>query len=266
MTTPPVMVPLGATRDANHVYGWNDGTNPVRYPIPSVTTVLKAVDKSGPLIGWAKRTVAEIAVAKVDVISEMAKAGGPKAAVDWLKGLPDYQRDRSADMGTRIHFLAEQIVRGFIPEVTPEEEPFVAAYRGFLAKHSPRFLAAEEMIFNLRHDYAGTLDAIAVIDGSVWMLDIKTGTGVYPETALQLAAYANAEFIGRTGIGKKFRIPRPSRFGVIHVRPEGARLIEYHVTNETFRAFLHARGMHAWLTGQAKNVMGAEIAPQENAA
>ena len=250
--------PLGLTRDEGHVYCWNDGSQ-VHSGIPSVTTILRVVDKSGPLVGWAKRETAACAVRNLDVLARMRETGGDAAAVAWLKTIPDHQRDTAADIGTRVHQLAEQLARGIEPDVTAEEAPFLAAYRGFLDDLHPRFLAVEEMVASLRYGYAGTLDAIAVIDGSTWLLDVKTGTGVYAETGLQLAAYGAAEFIGRPGIARRFRLPRATRCGVIHVRPEGARLIEYAVDRGTFRAFVEARRLYAWVQGPAKSVVGAVV-------
>ena len=115
------------------------------------------------------------------------------------------------------------------------------------------------MVASLRHGYGGTLDAIAVIDGETWLLDVKTGTGVYRETGLQLAAYGFADFIGRPGIPRRFRLPRATRFGVIHVRPERARLVEYHVDRGTFAAFLEARRLYAWQQGPGKSVVGEPV-------
>ena len=119
---------------------------------------------------------------------------------------------------------------------------------------------------SLRHGYGGTLDAIAVIGGETWLLDVKTGTGVYAETGLQLAAYAAADFIGRPGIPRRFRLPRATRFGVIHVRPEGARLIEFHVDRWTVAAFLEARRLFAWQQGPGKSVVGDPVAAGEGSA
>lgn len=261
MATPPLTPeppPLGLTRTAGHVYSWNDGAN-VYSPLPSVTTVIGVLDKSGPLVGWAKRETAACAVRNLDVLLRMRETGGDAAATDWLKKIPDYQRDSAADVGSRIHALAGQINRGLEPAVSADEVPFIDAYRAFLASFRPRFVAAEEMVVSLRHGYAGTLDAIAVIDGETWLLDLKTGSGVYPETALQLAAYGAADFIGRPGITRRFRLPRASRFGVVHVRPEGARLIEYHVGRDTYAAFLEARRLHTWQQGPAKTAVGAVV-------
>lgn len=250
--------PLGLTRTDAHVYSWNDGTAAVT-GLPSVTTVIRVLDKSGPLVGWAKRETARCAVRNLDMLLRMREAGGDAAAVNWLKAIPDYQRDSAADIGSRVHRLAEQLARGVEPEATDAEAPFVAAYRGFLDAYRPRFLAVEEMVASLRYGYGGTLDAIAVIDGEVWMLDVKTGTGVYAETGLQLAAYAGASFIGRPGTTRRFRLPRAIRFGVIHVRPERARLIEFAVDRETFRAFIEARRLYAWLQGPGRSVVGGPV-------
>ncbi len=253
--TTPESPPLGLTRDARHLYTWRD-SRAVVSAMPSVTSILRVIDKSGPLVGWAKRETAACAVRNLDMLTRMRDTGGDAAAVAWLKAIPDYQRDTAADVGSRIHKLVEQIAHGAEPEVTSEEAPFIAAYRGFLALYQPRFLAVEEMVANLRLGYAGTLDAIAVIGGETWLLDVKTGTGIYPETALQLAAYGSAEFIGRPGVARRFRLPRATRFGVVHVRPEGARLIEYEVDRGTSNTFVQAKRLFDWLHGPAKSVIG----------
>ena len=250
--------PLGLTRDATHTYTWNDGATLVS-PLPSVTTIIGVLDKSGPLVGWAKRETAACAVRNLDMLAKMRATGGDAAATEWLKKIPDYQRDTAADVGTRIHRLVEQLARGTEPEVTAEEAPFIDGYRRFLAAYQPRFLAVEEMVASLRHRYGGTLDALAVIGGETWILDVKTGAGIYPETALQLASYASADFIGRPGTSRRFRLPRATRFGVVHVRPEGARLIEYRVDPSTFAAFLEARRLYAWQQGAAKSLVGEQV-------
>jgi hypothetical protein len=259
---PPPTVALGLTRDVRHRYFWNDGEQ-ARGPLPSVTTVLGVLDKSGPLVGWAKRETAACAVRNLDTLAQMRQTGGPEAAVNWLKAIPDYRRDSAADMGTRVHALVEQLARGVEPTVGAEEAPFVDAYRDFLRAFRPRFLAAEEMVVSLRHGYGGTLDAIAEIDGERWLLDVKTGSGIYSEAGLQMAAYAAADFIGRPGLIKRFRLPRVSRFGVVHVRPEGARLVEYGVDRAAFAAFLEARRLHAWRDGPAKSIVGKVLTATE---
>jgi len=263
LSLPPTLAAPGLTRDERHIYSWNDGLT-VRSPIPSVTTVIKLIDKSGPLVGWAKKAVAECAIRNLDALTAMRKEGGDQSAIEWLKRLPDYQRDRAADRGSQVHAIAEQIVRGTPPSIIPEElGPYVAAYHGFLKEWEPKFLAVEQMVCSLRYDYAGTFDAIAVIAGVRWLLDIKTSSGVYSETALQLAAYGAAEFIGRPGDPVKYRIPKVTRYGVIHVVPEGAELVPYAVDKGTFATFLRAREVWAWTQGPAKEIVGRPLTKEK---
>lgn len=258
MTTPPVIVPLGMTRDEKHVYGWNDGVT-VYHRIPSVTTVIKLIDKSGPLVGWAKRETAASAVRNLDALLAMRKEGGPDAAINWLKTIPDYIRDRAADRGTSVHQIAEQIIRGQSPEIPEELGAYVASYHSFIKEWTPKWIAVEQMVCSIKHNYAGTFDAFAVIGNERWLLDIKTSAGVYSETALQLAAYGAADFIGRPGDPRKYRVPRATRFGVIHVVPEGAELVPYEVTQGTFAAFLQARSVWQWTQEQARSIVGKPL-------
>src|SRR5665811_2028211 len=114
---------VGLVRDARHRYSWNGG------PLyPSVTTILQIKDKLA-LVGWAKRETAACAVRNLDVLERMVRSGGPQAAVDWLKRIPDYARDASADLGSAVHAAAEAIARGEPVPLAEEVGPFIAAYR-----------------------------------------------------------------------------------------------------------------------------------------
>jgi hypothetical protein len=246
---------VGLVRDARHRYSWNGG------PLyPSVTTILGIKDKPA-LVGWAKRETAACAVRNLDVLERMVRSGGAQAAVDWLKRIPDYARDASADLGTAVHAAAEAIARGEPVPLAEEVGPFIAAYRrDFLETFAPRFIAVEAMVCSERYEYGGTADAFVEIDGEIWLLDYKTGAGVYPDTALQLGGLARAQFIGYPGDPTQYPVPAATRFGVLHVRPEGARLLPVIVDRATVAAFLDARRLFGWDQGPAKSVIGEPIA------
>ena len=98
------------------------------------------------LVGWAKRETAACAVRNLDLQQKMLRSGGPGAAVDWLKRIPDYTRDASADLGSAVHAAAEAIARGEPVPVDESLRPCLAAYRrDFLETFAPRFLAVEAM-------------------------------------------------------------------------------------------------------------------------
>jgi hypothetical protein len=245
---------IGLYRNFKHEYYW-EGNG----PLAGVTSVVGVLDKSGALVGWAKRETAECAVRNLPMLTQMVASGGPLKAVEWLKGIPDYQKDTAADLGSAVHSFAEQIARGEEPDVQVESLPFITAYRRFLAEYQPRYLAVEEMVANLTHGYGGTLDAIAEINGEVWLLDTKTSRGAYVETALQLAAYGMAEFIGRTNDPTRYALPAIERYGVLHLNPyspdrpkgypEGYRLIPYTVGDDEREAFLSALLLLRWRRG-----------------
>ena len=255
VTAEPV---LGLTRTPKHVYTWRTELFDSG-PLPSVTGILNVIDKSGALVGWAKRETAACAVRNLDMLTAMRQAGGDAAAINWLKAIPDYQRDTAADIGTRVHALAESIAKGLPVTMTDEERPFLAAFQRFLDEWRPTFLATEQMVVNLTHRYAGTLDAATYMAGDTYMLDYKSGTGVYPETALQLSAYANAEFAGNADDTTRYTLPRITAHAVLHLRPEGYEVVPYKVTPQTFEAFLHARRLYEWRETEAKAIMGQPL-------
>ncbi|MGA2513526.1 MAG: hypothetical protein ABSG37_07890, partial [Candidatus Limnocylindrales bacterium] len=238
-------------RDARHRYSWNGGP-----PYPSVTTILGVKNKPA-LVGWAKRETAACAVRNLAMLSRMAETGGTQAAIEWLKRIPDYQRDVSAELGTQVHAAAESIARGEPVSIGDDVRAYVAAYRrDFLEAFAPRFIAIEAMVCSERYEYGGTADAFVEIDGEIWLLDYKSGAGVYPESALQLAGLARAQFMGFPGDPTPYPVPAASRFGILHIRPEGARLLPVTVDRATVAAFLDARRLFGWDQGPAQNVIG----------
>jgi len=241
----------GLVRDARHRYSWNGGP-----PYPSVTTILGVKNKPA-LVGWAKRETAACAVRNISMLSRMAETGGTQAAIEWLKRIPDYQRDVSAELGSRVHAVAEALARGEFVSIGDDVRSFVAAYRrDFLEAFAPRFLAIEAMVCSERYEYGGTADAFVEIDGEIWLLDYKTGAGVYPDSALQLAGLARAQFMGFPGDPTPYPVPAATRFGILHIRPEGARLLPVVVDRATVAAFLDARRLFGWDQGPAQNVIG----------
>jgi hypothetical protein len=242
---PTTRVPtVGLFRDDRHRY-YIDGKG----PYPGVTTVIKALDKPA-LIEWAKRETARCAIDNYEFVADLVKRGGPDAARAWLAGIPDFQRDTAANMGSAVHRLAEDISRGKPITFTDDERPFVDAYARFLDDYQPDFKSLERMVFSEKHGYGGTFDSIATIAGATYLIDTKTSKSVYEETAMQLAALANADFCGLPGDPKRYRIPKVAKYAVLHIRPDqyarGYRLIEFRVSDKDYDAFLACLRLTNW--------------------
>jgi len=251
--TSTALVPThpGLWHDAHHRYFYGE-----RGPLPSVTTIIKSLDRSGPLIGWAKRATAECAVRNLDALRTMVETGGKQPAIDWLKSIPDYQRDEAAQMGSLVHRVADQIGRGIEPTDIPagvDIRPYVTAYQRFLAHTRARILWSEAQVANLTVGYGGTLDVGAELfgDGHATLLDIKTG-GVYAETALQLTGYDNAEFTATEDDPTQVPLPEFKQFGVLNLTADGQwTLIPYEVGPEDWEAFLACLRLHRWTKDRA---------------
>lgn len=100
----------------------------------------------------------------------------------------------SAREGTMIHEAAEAILLGKDPEVPDEIKGAIRSFKEFLIKTpiltSPELV--ERRIVNREYRYAGTVDAIATIDGKLGVLDIKTSAAIYRDYCLQTSAYMDA--------------------------------------------------------------------------
>jgi len=103
-------------------------------------------------------------------------------------------KQQSAIEGTQIHQAIEKIIIGEKPEISPAIEPSIKAFLEFLNQKNiqvdPNLV--EKRIINYAERYAGTLDAIAFIDGKLGILDIKTSQAIYRDYNLQTAAYVAA--------------------------------------------------------------------------
>jgi len=164
--------------------------------VDGVTTLIsKGVAKPG-LMYWSARSVAEY-VADADPSDLATLRGlGRDAMVAALKGVPWSQRDAAAVRGTAVHGFAEQLVAGSEVEVPDELAGHVEACAKFLDEWRIAPVVVEGLIGSRTHRYAGTFDLVADLpDGRRALLDYKTAaSGVYGETALQLAAYRFADF------------------------------------------------------------------------
>ena len=117
----------------------------------------------------------------------------------FFKEVGDYSsaediKNKSAEEGTKLHRAIQGLFTGSQDPIPEEVLPAVNAFQEFNAARKielhPEFV--ERLIWSGRHHYAGTVDALAMVDGKFGVLDIKTSTGFWPEYNLQTAAYISA--------------------------------------------------------------------------
>jgi hypothetical protein len=250
-TLDDVVKPIGLFMTDDHRYYWNG-----KGPLPSVTTALGIIHKEA-LVQWIKWGIATAAVDYAEWLPLIIEQIGYSEARSWMAATPDEVRDKAASIGISVHVLADMLSRGHGTgtegfEVPEWQIPYAKAYLNFLDRYSASsIVSSEKSVLGLEDGYAGTYDLLLQIDGELWLLDIKTSKGYYPEFALQLAAYAHAESIALPDDPVLYPMPRIQRTGIVHLRPDlytdtGWRLIEYPTTDRDYVAFLAALDLYQW--------------------
>jgi hypothetical protein len=239
----------------DHRYYWNG-----KGPVPSVTTVLGIMDKPA-VVQWKAKESARAMFRALAAGAEPApEPVTEEEMINWAVREADKARDTAASLGSSVHLLADLVgqypggsespYKGF--QVSDDTIPYLTAYRGFLGRYSASSIVSSEHIVWSLNGYAGTYDLIMLIDGELWLIDIKTSKGFYPEYGLQLAGYRWADSIILPGNPEAYPMPQIQRTGVLHLRPDqysdtGWRLIEYPTTYEKdYIAFLACLELYRW--------------------
>lgn len=215
--------------------------------VPGVTTVLKVLEKPA-LNQWYADQVAARAVTSLDYLASVDEADGYKS----IRFAGSYMLKHYADIGTNVHEWVESYIREDfdLPELlTDEAVQCVDRFLEWVEQVKPEFLGSELTVYHPELGYAGTLDILARIDGVVYIIDIKTGRGIYDESWMQQYALLNApvwlrEVDSDTAGAVEYKggwfvedvLPvKPTDVMVLHIRPED-------VTNdgEVVESFLRA--------------------------
>jgi hypothetical protein len=158
--------------------------------IAGATTILGDGYPKPALINWAANITADCVQDRWSDLLDMAPSERDKL----LRRARFDHRDAAAERGKRAHNLIQRLARGEEVDNPDDLSGYLDAYEQFVADWQPKELLIEAPVFSLEYRYAGTLDAVAdLVDGRRWLLDWKTGKAIYPDVALQLAAYRYAD-------------------------------------------------------------------------
>lgn len=239
-------------RSPDHQYTFDGVT------YPGVTGILKVLDKSGPLMNWAARQTAEAAVLMQirGALSDLLATVGPEGAVKALTSRSNWKNEEARDLGTDVHAMADLIATGQpLPPMSEITMKRVDAYEQWWRNSGWKLRASEYAVINTALGYGGTGDLLCYDrDGRTVLADIKTGKGVYHETALQLAAYGAAEWMD-TGDGAIYAMPHVDRYAVIHVTADKVREVDVIVGQAEVDAFKACMALTAW----SKSRKGREL-------
>lgn len=240
--------------------------------VPGVTSVVSMLPK--PFLAfWNAKMVAELAVDSLPFVQQMAERDR-QGAVDYLKGAARRYTKARADVGSDAHDLFERMMRGeIIGRVHPDLEPYRRNFADFLEAVNPELVRAEDVAWSDTHQYAGSFDAILRVwldeDGNptpdrsgephLLIVDWKTSKDTYPDVALQMSAYAHADWIIDA---EGTRVPMPEFDGaaVLHITPDQWAFKPVRIDPDVYEVFLTLRRVFDWDREVSKTVIGRAIA------
>ena len=156
-----------------------------------VTTALGIISKPY-LIPWAARMAGDYIKSEV-VPGESLDELQIQELVDGAKNAHRKNRDGAADAGTYIHnWIEEFVATGKKPEmpIAPKLASVINSFLRWWESTNIEVIKPEIKLCSPTLMLAGTADLLCRVDGKLTVMDWKTGSGIYADMFLQLAAYA----------------------------------------------------------------------------
>jgi hypothetical protein len=196
-----------------------------------VTTIAKVLDDSSSLADWKTRMAITGIVQRADLLAQASTALDDrsrlnKIANDAIEAAGAYSR---ANLGTALHSITQQIDLGMKPKVLAGLQSDIETYIASIAAwdFTMKKEWIEVLLINDEYEYAGTADRIVgTRDGKLCIFDLKTGTDLsysFGSISVQLAMYANADFIYDWKTGERTELPADlnKKEGIICHLPAG---------------------------------------------
>ena len=166
--------------------------NGIQYP--SVTTITGILDKPA-LLQWASNCAVDFVREHLSEMYDPTNAHKAEDILTQASKAYTVKRDTAADAGTQCHHAIQMYIAGMDPYPSLQCEEAKNGFQAFLSweeKNHVEWLESEVEVFSVEHGYAGRFDAIARINGHVYLIDFKTSKGVWDEQKWQVCAYRQA--------------------------------------------------------------------------
>lgn len=218
---------------------------------PSVTSVRRLVGMPFTLHNWVLSQVIDRAIVGHETIGDMlTRPKKPRERVRdtnvlkevraYLRAAATEERDRAGDKGTRAH---DSISVGLaLDQVDADVVGHVGQFYDAVQTLGATVLWSERQMFNLSYGYAGTGDALwRMPNGRIFVVDYKTSKGVYLDHAVQLIAYAMAEFVGendKVDAAATDLLRQADGLGILHLSEHQWEWIEVSPEQALFEGFI----------------------------
>lgn len=185
---------------------------------PSVTTITGMLDKPA-LLNWSANCAVNFIIDNIDAVKDPIDVHRGEDILEQARKAHTMKRDAAAGSGTKCHKAIEvYIADGMTDEVKDilkDDEQAQTGFDAFLEweeVNHVEWVDTECKVFSVVHGYAGRFDAIALVNGILYLIDFKTSAGIYDEMKYQLCAYRQA-YNERLPEGKE----RIERLAILHL-------------------------------------------------
>ena len=175
--------------EKKHVYTVTDGAA-IDEKVVSVTGITGIVDKSGPLMWWGIGECLKFIKDQLPDFEEMDEVQTDQFFHDAHRAHLRSSKT-AANIGTMAHQWIEDHLAGKKPPMpkNPLLLSTVTSWLEWVEDHPLTSYETEFKVYSRENGYAGTCDYDGIVGIERCIVDWKTGKAVYPEHALQTAAY-----------------------------------------------------------------------------
>ena len=148
----------------------------------------------------------------------------PDGLIQWIarKGYAEAEsiKESAGDRGSRVHNAINDLLQGkkvlwnsiyysnldkIQKVLTNDEYSYLLSFQKFWETEKPFLVENESVVYSDKYGFAGTIDAVVLLDGKLTILDWKTSSRIHVTHQMQVAAYAYASHemgrkVAQTGI------------------------------------------------------------------
>ncbi len=158
------------------------------------------------------------------------------------------KKNVSLTIGTFVHQWIEKYInyklgKNKSPKI-PVNKEIVNSIKAFLKwekENKIKWLESERKLYSVKYEYAGTLDAEAIVNNKLSIIDFKTSNEIYDENLLQVSAYLYAREEETKQDYKNIYIVRIGKNGELETRK-----IKDKELKDCFKAFLGCLEVYKW--------------------
>ena len=135
---------------------------------------------------------------KVPSVTRVVDGCFPKDLTHWALSIGQEEYDKviseALEIGNDTHQWIEDYINYGHACTEPEDyiSKSVNAFLDWTTEYNPEWVDAERKVYCDKYKYAGTVDAVAKINGRIVVIDFKTSKKIYKPYHLQVTAYAQA--------------------------------------------------------------------------